>query len=101
VCENPPFTDLIPESLPRACRTGTAEVQRCPNERNNWCFEGFNPGVRLSNRLRRTQQRTEVTLAPYASKSVPQRTSVRFVCLWRAVSAVLSMVSDDLGVSTI
>jgi len=31
----------------------------------------------------------------------PEVTSVRFVCLWRAVSAVLSMVSDDLGVSTI
>ena len=34
-------------------------------------------------------------------KDVPQVTSVRFVCSRRAVSAVLSMVSDDSGVSTI
>jgi hypothetical protein len=33
--------------------------------------------------------------------SAPEVTSVRFVCLVRAVSAVLSMVSDDSGVSTI
>ena len=38
---------------------------------------------------------------PYESKSVPQRTSVRLVYASVAISAVLSMVSEDSGVSTI
>jgi hypothetical protein len=110
VCENSGFGSLVPkgrlnlaqDASPgldlkgRPSPVGTAEKQAA-----DAILDNLQPSLRDLIMLHDVRLVCLNNCYRNGSKSVPQRTSVRLVYASVAVSAVLSMVSEDSGVSTI